>query len=141
MTELSKVGEYKKSIVYQTRSDDKSGVQEFETFDDAYEAYIKDSTIWQIKLGEQIWVKKHNFEEWTVLSEKKLCQLSKAYTEKTSEVYWIQQSEFPRNYETIWANKMDIVQKDFNLLEVYHAECIHEVLSNEEFRTRFSKKF
>jgi hypothetical protein len=43
---MSITADTKKIIEYQTRSDDRTGIQLFKTFDDAYAAYQEDPTIW-----------------------------------------------------------------------------------------------
>jgi|SRR5271165_1149863 len=128
----------KTKIVYQTRSDDHSGLRYFKTFQDAYAAFVKDPTIWKISFADQRWVTKRAFEEWSTVSEKKLKEMYKPYADGKSTLYWVHQLVMPPNYETFWKDKLPL-DRNSALEDQYYSEMIVEILTDEEFQKRFSK--
>lgn len=134
------MAEAKKIIEYQTRSDNYTGTLLFKTFDDAYAAYQRDPTIWKISFGDYRWVKKLNFERWSDISEKKLRRMSKDYLEDKSEIYWVHQTIQPDNYNIQWKNRMNLVEQDEWVGDQYYADCIKEILTDNEFRKKFTEQ-
>jgi hypothetical protein len=73
------------------------------------------------------------------ISEKKLKRISKTYTDNKSKIYWVHQSIQPANYNTQWKNRMNLI-RDKCFEDQYYADCIIEILTEEQFLSRFSSK-
>ena len=101
--------------------------------------YLKTRTIWKISFDDQRWVKKWNYEKWSDISEKKLMRISKSYAEDKSEVYWVHRSIQPKNYEIQWKNRMNLIRDEW-VEDQYYADCIVEILTNDQFLSRFSDR-
>lgn len=126
---------------FQTRSDEKSGLQFFKTFDEAYIAFERDQTIHKISFDNYRWRPKFAVgDKWSHQSENKLKRLSSAYAEGKSKLYWVDQAVMPRNFEKQWAWRYDLIN-DPMFGDQYYADCINEVITDEEFIKRFSETY
>jgi hypothetical protein len=116
------------------------GSKYFESFNEAFAAYIADGTIHQISFGDQIWIIKWAHEKCSNLVEMKLRKMSESYSEgKYPEPYWIRRSMVPKNYENQWKHRIHLLSEKW-AKEQYNADCIEEVLREDDFRNTFMRE-
>lgn len=136
--------EFKQITTFQTRSES-DHILYFTLFEDAFKASQLDPSIYKISLcgpNPQRWVKKRDYELWSDISEKKMCRISKNYLNsqmglQKTYIYWVHQTILPYNYERQWKHRMHLVTNDEWTGDQYYADCIKEVLTEEQFKKRF----
>lgn len=125
--------------MFQTRSDNIPSLRNFKTFDEAYAAFKQDNSIYRISFDGQNWIPKYmSDEEWYKQPEQKLRKLSKSYAEEKSDLYWIHQTSIPHNYYRQWISRTHLINNPM-FEGQFQSDCIVEVLSDEEFKKKFSE--
>ena len=120
---------------FQTRND--SGeTTSYRTFNESFEAYQKDPSIWKISFenGDR-WVKKTCDDVWNPLSEEKLANMSNTYRISFGQIFWILQKTMADDWKEI-ALMPNVTEESRRNIEMSH--CIMNVLPESEFKTIYS---
>jgi hypothetical protein len=113
-----------------------SQITHYESVKDAYNAWIRDSTIWKISWKNHRFRPKLKNDTWHDLSEQKLCELSLAYaTASENQLFWVDQAVIPPNIDDLFNRKKSMSDAEYD--DLYMKECIIEVITDNEFQKRY----
>ncbi len=134
---INKINKINKKIMrnnpFQTNS------KNYVTFDDAYNDWKNDKTIYVISFNRKHYYAKIKEELWIQKSEDKLCSLSEKYKNANgSDVYWIEQVSSPNDLDLETLFKKKLPQHEY--LEEYNIGCFRKIFTNDDF-VEFGRKY